>query len=154
MLTPIMPLFLKALGGGGIVIGLVGGLRDGISSIIKVFSGYVSDRVGKRKVFVNLGYVISFVFRFLLAFSKTANQALFFSSFERIGKLRDAPRDVMISIYTKKRKGKGFGLHQALDTTGGILGGIILLVLFWKFNLSFRFIIVIASIFHFFLCCR
>lgn len=150
MITPIMPLFLQALGGGGIVIGLVGGFRDGISSIVKFFSGYYSDRIGKRKVFVTSGYFTSFIFKFFLAFSTTANQALGFSAAERFGKLRDAPRDVMLSkLAGKKKKGRSFGLHQALDQSGGIIGGILAVIFFWYFGLTFKTIILIASVFSF-----
>jgi len=149
MITPIMPLFLTALGGGGVIVGLVGGLRDSIASIVKLFSGYASDRIGKRKVFVTAGYFISFIFKFLLAFSKTSTQAVFFSAFERTGKIRDSPRDVMISKLMKEKKGTAFGLHQAMDTAGGIIGGILVLILFWHLKFDFRTIIITASVFSF-----
>jgi MFS family permease len=69
MIMPILPMFLESLGGTGKVIGLVGGLRDSVSSILKILSGYWSDKTGKRKIFVYAGYFISSVFKVLLAIS-------------------------------------------------------------------------------------
>ena len=71
MIMPILPMFITALGGTGLTVGLIGGLRDSISSILKVLCGFWSDRMGKRKIFVFSGYLTSFVFKLLLAFSKT-----------------------------------------------------------------------------------
>ena len=69
MIMPILPMFITALGGAGLIIGLIGGLRDSISSILKVFAGYWSDKSGKRKIFVSSGYLTSALFKLFLAFS-------------------------------------------------------------------------------------
>ena len=61
MILPILPMFIKSLGGTGIIIGLIGGLRDSVSNIVKVVSGYFSDKLGKRKIFVVSGYFSSSV---------------------------------------------------------------------------------------------
>ncbi len=146
MIMPILPMFLELLGGGGKVIGLVGGLRDSVSSILKVFSGYWSDRTGKRKIFVYAGYLTSTIFKLLLAISRTWPLALVFSSMERVGKgLRTAPRDAIIAESMTDRRGKGFGIHRAFDTTGAVLGAIGALCLYWFLNLNFRTIIIIAG---------
>ena len=63
MILPILPLFIKSLGGTGIIIGIIGGFKTGLSSILKVVSGYASDKTGKRKIFVVSGYFISSVFK-------------------------------------------------------------------------------------------
>jgi len=150
MIMPILPMFIKSLGGTGIIIGLIGGIRDGIASILKVVSGYISDKTGKRKIFVFSGYLISSIFKLFLALSRTWHQFLIFSSLERAGKgLRDAPRDAMISSFTNKKFGKNFGVHRTLDTTGAILGSILVFFLFWVWNLSFKSIILIAAIISF-----
>src|SRR4030042_4047234 len=86
MIMPILPYFLASLGGAGQVVGLVGGLRDSISRILKVFSGYWSDKTGKRKVFVYGGYAISAVFKLLMAACRAWPSAVVFSSLERTGK--------------------------------------------------------------------
>jgi len=151
MIIPILPLFLKSLGGGGIIVGLLGGLRDSLSSILKVISGYLSDKKGKRKEFVFGGYFISAFFKLLLGFSKTWGQILTLGSLERIGKgLRTAPRDAIIAESLPDKKGKGFGIHRALDTAGAILGAIFVFLLFWFKNLNFSSIIFWAALISFF----
>ncbi|RLE12119.1 MFS transporter, partial [Candidatus Aerophobetes bacterium] len=86
MIMPILPMFITALGGTGLIIGLIGGLRDSVSSILKVFCGYWSYSVGKRKVFVFPGYLTSAVFKLLLSFSKVWQHVLIFAGLERVGK--------------------------------------------------------------------
>ncbi len=150
MIMPILPMFITALGGSGLIVGLIGGLRNSISSILKVFAGYWSDKYGKRKVFVFSGYLISALFKLLLAFSKLWHHVLVFASLERIGKgLRTAPRDAIIAESLPKERGKGFGIHRAMDTLGAILGSITVFLLFWFFGFNFKSIILIASILSF-----
>ena len=69
MIIPILPMFITALGGAVWIVGLIGGLQDSISSILKVLSGYWSDRLGRRKIFVSSGYLTSAGFKLLLSFS-------------------------------------------------------------------------------------
>lgn len=144
MITPILPFLINALGGGGVAIGTISGLREGLSSIFKLLGGWASDRSGKRMPYVFLGYFISVIFRFLLVFANAWQYVLAFVSFERLGKLRDAPRDAVISVSTKKY-GRGFGIHQMMDTSGAVIGSLIVLILFWQFNLGFKTIILIAG---------
>lgn len=146
MIMPILPLFIMALGGTGITIGVIGGLRDSITSIIQVFSGYWSDKTKRRKVFVFSGYLTSVLFKFLLSLSRLWQHVLVFASFERVGKgLRTAPRDAMIADSMPKKRGKGFGLHRTLDTSGAIVGSILVLLLFWHLHFSFKTIIFTAA---------
>ena len=150
MIMPILPMFITALGGAGLVVGFVGGLRDSISSILKVFCGYWSDRTGKRKIFVFSGYLTSAVFKLLLALSKTCRHAAVFAGLERVGKgLRTAPRDAIIADSMATERGKGFGIHRALDTSGAILGAIVVFLLFWFFGFGFKLIILIAGVIAF-----
>ena len=150
MIKPLLPLFLTALGGNGFIVGLVGGLRESVSNFLKVLGGYWSDKFGKRKIFVVSGYSISAFFKFLLSFSTHWVHVLGFSSLERIGKgIRTAPRDALIAESMPKEKGKGFGIHRALDTSGAILGSILVILLYWQLNLSFNQIILIASLLAF-----
>ena len=131
MIMPILPMFLTALGGTGIVIGLVGGLMESISSILKVISGYLSDKIGKRKIFISFGYFTSAICKLFLAFSKIWQQVLIFSSLERTGKgLRTAPRDAILADSMPKERGRGFGIHRAMDTSGAVLGSIIVFIYF------------------------
>lgn len=146
MIAPILPLFIASLGGAGIAIGLIGGIRESVTSLLKVVSGYISDKTGKRKVLVFSGYFLSSAFKVLLALSKTWQQVLLFVGFERVGKgVRDAPRDAIIAQSMPQEKGKAFGIHRALDSTGAILGSILALILFWFMGLEFKTIIFISA---------
>ena len=150
MIAPILPMFVIALGGTGLIVGLIGGLRDSIASILKVISGYWSDKIGKRKAFVFSGYLTSSIFNLFLAFSRAWQHILFFVSLERIGKgLRDAPRDAIIADSMPKRRGMGFGVHRALDTAGAIFGAIVVFILFWFLGFNFKQIILVAAILAF-----
>ncbi len=150
MIMPILPMFITALGGSGLIVGLIGGLRDSISSILKVFAGYWSDRYGKRKIFVSSGYLTSAVFKLFLAFSKIWQHVLLFSSLERIGKgIRSAPRDAIIADSMPMERGRGFGIHRAMDTLGAIVGSVIVFLLFWYLGFSFKSIILLAAILSF-----
>ena len=159
MIIPILPMFITALGGAGLIVGLIGGLQDSISSILKVLSGYWSDRIGRRKILVSSGYLTSATFKLLLSFSRIWLHILIFTSFERVGKgLRTAPRDAIIADSMPEARGKGFGIHRALDTAGAIAGSVVVLLLlyflwFW-FDLDqiafYKLIILIAAIIAFF----
>jgi len=150
MIMPILPMFVKAMGGAGLAIGLVGGFRESISSILKVLCGHWSDRTGKRKIFVSSGYLTSATFKLLLALSKTCQQAVIFAGLERVGKgLRTAPRDAIIADSMPAERGKGFGIHRALDTSGAILGSMVVFLLFWFFGFGFKSIMLIAGVIGF-----
>ncbi len=144
MITPILPFYITGLGGSGIAVGLISGLREGLASLFKVIGGWLSDRVGKRTPFIFFGYLISVFFRFLLGLVNLWQYIIAFVSLERLGKLRDAPRDALIADSTNRR-GKGFGFHQMMDTLGGIIGTIAVIFLFWKLNLSMKTIIFSAA---------
>ncbi|RLF32772.1 MAG: MFS transporter [Thermoplasmata archaeon] len=146
MITPILPLFIMSLGGTGVILGLIGGLRDSISSLLKVICGYWSDKTGKRKIFVFSGYITSAVFKLLLSFSTIWQHVLLFSGLERVGKgIRTAPRDAIIADSMPEKRGKGFGIHRALDTAGAIIGSILAFILIWYGALNFNIIILIAA---------
>ena len=139
MMMPILPMFITALGGTAFVVGLISGLGDSIASILKVFSGYWSDKYGRRKPFVFSGYAVSSLAKLFLAFSTLWQHVLIFRSVERVGKgLRDALRDAIIadSALTEVR-GTAFGIHRAMDTAGAIGGSLLAFLLFWFLDLEF-----------------
>jgi len=147
MIMPILPMFLQSLGASGQLIGLVGGLRDSFSGILKVVCGYWSDKTGKRKIFVYWGYVVSTVFKLLLAISRTWPAAVIFASLERMGKgLRTAARDAIIADSVTSKRGKGFGIHRGLDTIGAILGSAVAFLLLWFAGFQLRTIILVAGV--------
>ena len=152
MINPILPLFIKAIGGTGIAIGLVSGLGDSVSSLLKLFSGYLSDKIGRKKPFVFLGYGISSLAKLFFPLSNMWYHVLGLRVFERFGKgIRTAPRDALIAVSVKDGKtGKGFGLHRAMDSAGAVIGSVIALILIWLLGLSFKLIFLIAAIIGFF----
>lgn len=150
MIRPILPLLITSLGGTGILIGLVGGFRNSISNILNVFCGYWSDKTDKRRVFVFWGYSVALFFKLCLAFSKLLEHVLIFAGLERIGKgVRTSPRDAIIAESMPHHRGRGFGIHRALDTLGAVIGSILVFFLFWFFGLKFQTIILIAAIIGF-----
>ncbi|MBN2483079.1 MAG: MFS transporter [Candidatus Omnitrophica bacterium] len=150
MILPILPLFIQSLGASTMMVGLIGGVRESIASILKVFSGYISDRSGNRKSLVLGGYFSSSVFKFALGLSKVWPQVLIFSGLERVGKgLRTAPRDAIIAESSGKSKGRGFGVHRMFDTAGAVLGSTVVLFLYWQLHLNFRHIILLAAFISF-----
>lgn len=145
MITPILPFYITALGGAGLAVGLLSGLREGLASLFKLLGGWLSDKTGKRKPFVFLGYFISIISRFLLVIANSWQYLIGLVAAERLGKLRDAPRDVIIARSTRRR-GRGFGIQQMMDAAGAVVGTMLVLFLFWKFGLEFKTIILIAAI--------
>ncbi|MCQ8902822.1 MAG: MFS transporter [Methanothrix sp.] len=146
IIQPIMPLFITSLGGGAIAVGLVGGLSEGIPSMLKILSGYAGDITGKRKTLVVAGYGLSAVAKTLLPLSGTWQHVVLLKSVERCGKgVRAAPKDAIISgSVESSHMGRGFGTVRALDTFGAVLGSG-LAYLLWSAGLSFRQILAVAA---------
>lgn len=151
MIMPILPLFIESLGGAGIVIGLIGGLSVCIASLLKVLSGFWSDKVGRRKPFVAAGYSTSSVSKLGIAFSTAWQHVLVLQPLERVGKgLRTAPRDAILAASTpRKGRGKIFGIHRAMDSAGAIVGSSLAVLLFWHFGLRYETIILAAALIGF-----
>ena len=124
MIYPILPLFLTAIGASGLVIGFIEGASETTASIVKVFSGWYSDRFLKRKPFVTSGYSLSTVTKPLLALAATPLQVLGIRITERVGKgIRSAPRDALIADSTAPEfRGRAFGLHKTMDSAGAVIG--------------------------------
>ena len=125
MVYPLVPFFLTAvLGASPAVLGLIEGLAESVASLLKVFSGWISDRIGRRKGLTIAGYAGSALGKLLLALAAGWGMVLAARIVDRLGKgIRTAPRDALIadSAHDKKR-GSAFGLHRTLDTWGAVLG--------------------------------
>jgi MFS family permease len=145
MIAPILPFYVSSLGGGGIALGLLSGMREGLASLLKIFGGWLSDKAGKRRAFVFLGYFISVIFRFMFLIASSWQWLVGFVALERFGKSRDAPRDAIIEDSTKK-VGKAFAFQQMLDTSGGMIGTILIIILLWQLNLGIKTLILIACL--------
>lgn len=151
ILLPLLPLFIAQQGGTGLAIGLIAGLSDSVASLSKLIAGYWSDRFARRKPFVIIGYTLSSLSKLLLAFSGSWPQTLVLRIGERLGKgIRSAPRDALLAAATARRtRGRGFGLHRAMDSAGALLGTLAVLGLYWFLNLDMRTIFLIAGIISF-----
>ncbi|MFA6528995.1 MAG: MFS transporter, partial [Candidatus Gracilibacteria bacterium] len=132
MIFPLIPLYLTSLGAGAYIVGLVEGAAETTTSLLKIFSGYWSDKIKKRKPFVVVGYTISSLVKPLFAFANTWPLVLIIRSIERIGKgMRDAPRDAIVAeSVAEEHRGKAFGFHRTMDGLGSVLGAVFSLILF------------------------
>jgi MFS family permease len=147
IIQPVLPIFIASLGGGGLAVGLIGGISDGLPSLLKVLAGCWSDRLGKRKPLVVAGYALSAVGKLFLPAATTWQHVFLLKTLERSGKgVRSAPRDAMISESTdKSNRGRGFGLHRAMDSTGAVIGSI-LAYLLWQNGMSYSSIFMVAGV--------
>lgn len=148
MMQAILPMFIVSLGGAGIAVGLISGVGDSLASILKVFSGYWSDKLRKRKPFVFWGYLTSSVAKLLFPLSSRWVQMLLFRPIERVGKgLRTAPRDALIASSSAENvRGKAFGFHRAADTAGAIIGAGLAFIFYWVLKFGFKSILLISAI--------
>jgi len=125
MIYPLLPLYLTTqLGASPAIVGLIEGIAESLASLLKVFSGYISDKVQRRKGLAMLGYASSTVGKLLLFLSTSWVWVLGGRAVDRFGKgVRTAPRDALIADSTaKERRGRAYGLHRALDTAGAVVG--------------------------------
>ncbi len=124
----ILPLFLVyQIGVTADIIGIIEGIAESISSILKSISGYISDRIGKRKKLIVIGYGISNIVKPFLGFSYDWSHVLFIRIIDRIGKgIRTSPRDAIITeITTENKIGRAFGIHRTLDQLGAVTGPLL-----------------------------
>jgi len=148
MILPILPFFIKSLGGGGIAIGLIFGVGDAVAAVLKVFSGYIADRTKRYKFLTFVGYTFSTIAKFgYVVFSRlTAIAAVY--PIERIGKgFRDAPRDALVSeSLTPENRGRGFGIQRMMDSAGAVLGSVTILIFFLHYGLTFQRIFFVSAL--------
>lgn len=149
MLYPIIPIFLRTvLGAPMSIVGLIEGIAESTASILKVLSGWLSDRSGKRKPYVIYGYSLSTISKPLLAFAATWHFVLLARFLDRFGKgLRSSARDALIADSTEAGyRGKAFGFHQALDTLGAVIGPLLALLFLYLLDGKYTAIFLIAFI--------
>ena len=153
MIVPILPLFLVgSLGASYSIVGLIEGSADSTSSLVKVFSGWYSDKFGKRKPFIVSGYLPTAILKPLLFFAQTSLQVFAIRIPERIGKgIRGVPRDALIAESVEPHEyGKAFGFHRAFDTLGAVIGSfsgfIFVIMITGNADSIYREIFVISSI--------
>lgn len=136
MVYPIIPLYLTAVfGATPALVGIIEGIAESAASLLKVFSGYISDRFGRKKPLAFLGYASGLLYKFALLFAGSWLGILGARVIDRIGKgIRTAPRDVMVAESADdEHMGKAFGIHKALDMAGSA-AGILLAFLLLKYT--------------------
>jgi len=146
MVTAVLPFFLAAIGAGPEALGLIEGFSDGASSFVKSFSGYLSDKIGKRKPIMNVGYALTGIFTPLMAAASSWLQVLGLRVTAWLGRgARGPPRDALLAdSVPSEATGKAFGFHRAMDTIGAIIGSA--LALFFLMFLNYHQIIAISVI--------
>lgn len=124
MIYPIWPIFVTTVLGAPVsALGFVDGLGDAIVSISQVVSGYISDRIRKRKIFIWLGYLCGGLSRLGYAFSTFWQLLIPFRILDRAGKMRAAPRDAMVAdLSHHENRGHNFGVMRMMDNLGGVAG--------------------------------
>jgi MFS family permease len=153
MIYPLLPVFLTAvLGVGTTFVGLIEGVAEATASLLKLFSGWLSDRVGKRKFLVLLGYTLSSFTRPLVAAAAVGWHVLFIRFMDRVGKgIRTSPRDALIADSTLEREqGKAFGFQRAMDHAGAVFGPLIAFFLLTFITQEYRTVFWLAFIPGFF----
>ncbi|MGW0875008.1 MFS transporter [Streptomyces sp. NPDC002740] len=129
MVTAVLPLYVVAgLGLSPLGFGLLDGINNGVGALVRLAGGHLADRGGRRhKVVAGLGYGLSALCKPLLLLAHTVPVIGAVLAADRTGKgLRTAPRDAMISLATEPRyRGRAFGVHRAMDTTGALLGPLV-----------------------------
>ncbi len=128
MIYPLLPVFLTAvLGAGPAALGIVEGVAESTASFLKLYSGYLSDRVKRRKGWIVAGYSISNIIRPLIALVASWPQVLALRFSDRVGKgLRTSPRDAVIADSTPvESRGMAYGFHRAMDHGGAIIGPLL-----------------------------
>jgi MFS family permease len=142
MIYPLVPVYIAALGSGAILLGVIEGVAETTASMLKLISGIVSDKIGKRRLLVLIGYSISSFIRPLTGIVTSAWEIIIVRMFDRVGKgIRTAPRDALIaSSVDESIRGRAYGFERAMDHIGAIIGPImaimVLIILFIGFGLK------------------
>lgn len=149
MIHSLLPLFMvTTLGASALAVGLIEGLAEATALIIKIFSGAISDYLGKRKGLAVIGYAMGALTKPLFALASTTGLVLTARLLDRAGKgIRDAPRDaLMADIVPEQIRGAAFGLRQSLDTVGAFLGPLLAVGLMLLWANDFRMVFWVAVI--------
>lgn len=148
MLYPVTPIFLTAvLGSSMAMVGIIEGIAEFIAALLKGYFGNLSDKVGKRSIFVTLGYSLSAISKPLPGIFQNIPTVFITRVTDRIGKgIRTAPRDALLGSYSNGNSGAVFGFHRAMDTLGAAIGPVAALVLLKIYPENYQLIFLIAFI--------
>ncbi|KPJ93297.1 MAG: MFS transporter [Gammaproteobacteria bacterium SG8_15] len=145
----LLPLFMvSVLGASLTMIGLIEGLGEGLALVVRVLSGSLSDKLGRRKLLIVAGYLMGTLSKPLFALAQGAGLVAAARSLDRIGKgLRGAPRDALVADVTPEaQRGAAYGLRQSLDSVGAFVGPILAIVLMSLLANDFRLVFWVAVI--------
>jgi len=148
MVYCIMPLFLISIGASKTTLSLIEGIAESTASILKAFSGFWSDKTGKNKPFMIIGYALTALITPIYSTAVSPLQILYLRFLERVGKgIRTAPRDSLVSKSSQHGKtGTGFGIHKAMDNCGAIVGPLISFLILMAFPGGCRRVFLFAAI--------
>lgn len=149
MIHSLLPLFMAtSLGAPVVIIGLIEGVAEATALCVKVFSGVISDYIGKRKGLAVLGYGLGALSKPLFALASTSGMIFSARMIDRVGKgIRGAPRDALVADVTPPEiRGAAYGLRQALDTMGGFLGPLLAVGLMLLWSNDFRAVYWVAVV--------
>ncbi|HXK38170.1 MAG TPA: MFS transporter [Candidatus Paceibacterota bacterium] len=149
MLYPIVPIFLTSvLGAPASIVGLIEGIAEGTASLLKGFSGRLSDMTGKRKIFVVVGYGLGTIANLFYGIANTWHLVLAGKFTSRLGKgIRTSARDALIAENVEpKMLGRAFGFHRGTDTLGAILGPLLAILLLHFYQDNYRLMFFLALI--------
>jgi MFS family permease len=149
MIYPLLPVFLTGvLGASASFVGGIEGAAESTSSVLKLVSGWWSDRIQRRKPLVVFGYALASIMRPLVAFARSATEVLVIRLSDRVGKgIRNAPRDALIADSIDPAvRGRAFGFHRAGDHAGGVLGPLIAFALLNWWAMPMRQVFLLAAI--------
>jgi MFS family permease len=148
MIYAVMPLFLLSIGASKTELSLIEGIAESTASVIKALSGWWSDKIGKNKPFMVIGYAFTAVLSPLFSLVMNPLQVLIIRFAERIGKgIRTAPRDSLIAGSSEtSEKGKSFGFHKAMDNSGAILGPLLAFGILALFPGDYRRVFLFSAI--------
>ena len=149
IIYPLLPLFLTTvLGASASALGVIEGAAETTAAVLKLASGWWSDKVGRRKPLVVAGYVLASAVRPLVALAQGAGQVLAIRVADRVGKgIRGAPRDALLAdSVSKEQRGRAFGLHRTADHLGAVVGPLIAFAVLRWTTLDLRTLFLLAAI--------
>jgi MFS family permease len=149
IIAPLLPLFLVGTLGTSVrMVGLIEGAAEAVAALLKVASGWWSDRVARRKPLIVAGYTVASLVRPLVAVAQSGQQVLAIRLLDRVGKgIRGAPRDALLAAAVPATlRGRAFGFHRAADHAGAVVGPLIALVCLHALGLTVRQLFWVAAI--------
>ena len=149
MIHALLPVYLTVgLGATALAVGVIEGIAEATAAITKVFSGALSDRIGRRKELAAIGYGLAAVTKPVFPLAPTLGWVVTARLVDRVGKgIRGAPRDALVAdLAPEGRRGAAFGLRQSLDTLGAFIGPLLAIALMWAFANDFRSVFWVAVI--------